>query len=38
MIQISHLYMTTEKTTALTIWTFIDKVMSSLLKYCLGLS
>ena len=27
-IQLSHLYMTTGKTTALTIWTFVGKVMS----------
>ena len=30
MIQFSHLYMTTKKTIALTIWTFVDKVMSLL--------
>ena len=29
-IQLSHLYMTTGKTTALTIWTFVSKVMSLL--------
>ena len=29
-IQLSHLYMTTEKTIALTSWTFIGKVMSLL--------
>ena len=28
MVQLSHLYMTTEKTLALTIWTFVGKVMS----------
>ena len=28
MVQLSHLYMTTGKTTALTTWTFVDKVMS----------
>ena len=28
MVQLSHPYMTTGKTTALTIWTFVDKVMS----------
>ena len=28
MVQLSHLYMTTEKTIALTIWTFVNKVMS----------
>ena len=27
-VQLSHPYMTTGKTTALTIWTFVDKVMS----------
>ena len=38
-VQISHLYMTTEKTIPLTIWTFVGKV-TSLLCYihCLGLS
>ena len=30
MVQLSHLYMTTGKTTALTRWTFISKVMSLL--------
>ena len=30
MIQLSHLYMTTGKTMALTIWTFVSKVMSLL--------
>jgi len=30
MVQISHLYMTTKKKPALTIWTFIGKVMSLL--------
>ena len=30
MVQLSHLYMTTEKTIALTIWTFVGKVMSLL--------
>ena len=30
MVQISHQYMTTGKTTALTIWTFVGKVMSLL--------
>ena len=29
-VQLSHLYMTTGKTTALTIWTFVGKVMSLL--------
>ena len=30
MVQLSHLYMTTGKTTALTLWTFVSKVMSLL--------
>ena len=30
MVQLSHPYMTTGKTMALTIWTFVDKVMSLL--------
>ena len=30
MVQLSHLYMTTEKTIALTIWTFVGEVMSLL--------
>ena len=30
MVQISHLYMTTGKTIALTRWTFVDKIMSLL--------
>ena len=30
MVQLSHSYMTTGKTTALTIWTFVGKVMSLL--------
>ena len=30
MVQLLHLYMTTEKTLALTIWTFVSKVMSLL--------
>ena len=29
MVQLSHLYMTTRKTTALTIWTFVSKAISS---------
>ena len=28
MVQLSHLYMTTRKTIALAIWTFVNKVMS----------
>ena len=38
MVQLSHPYMTTGKTIALTIRTFISKVMSLLLIRCLGLS
>ena len=30
IVQLSHPYMTTQKTTALTRWTFVDKVMSLL--------
>ena len=37
MVQLSHPYMTTGKTIALTIWTFVGKVMSLLLICCLGL-
>ena len=36
MVQLSHLYMTTGKTTALTIWTFVDKVMSLLFNTLSG--
>ena len=32
MVQLSHTYMTTGKTIALTIWTFVSKVMSLLLN------
>ena len=32
MVQLSHLYMTTGKTIALTIWIFVRKVMSLLFK------
>ena len=35
---LSHLYMTTEKTIDLTIWTFVGKVLSLLLIHCLGMS
>ena len=38
MVQLSHLYMTTGKTVALTIQTFVDKVMSLLLNMHLSLS
>ena len=37
IIQLSHPYMTTGKTIALTIWTFVGKVRSLLLICCLGL-
>ena len=30
MVQLLHLYMTARKTIALTMWTFVDKVMSLL--------
>ena len=36
MVQISHLYMTPGKTIALTIWTFVSKVMFLLFNLCLG--
>ena len=32
IVQLSHLYMTTGKTTALARWTFVDKIMSLLFK------
>ena len=35
-VQLSHPYMTIGKTIALTIWTFISKVMSLLFNICLG--
>ena len=38
MVQLSHLYVSSGKTIASTIWTFVDKVMSLFLIYCLGLS
>ena len=38
IIQLSHPYMTTGKTIALTRWTFVGKVMSPLFKCCLGWS
>ena len=38
IVQLSHPYMTTEKIIALTIQTFVNKVMSLLLIHCLGLS
>ena len=38
IVQLSHPYMTTGKTIALTQWTFVGKVMSLLFKCCLGWS
>ena len=38
MVQLSYPYMTTGKTIALTIWTFVGKVLSLLLQQCQGLS
>ena len=38
MVQLSHPYMTTGKTIALTMWAFVGKVMSLFLVHCLGLS
>ena len=32
MVQLPHLYMTTEKTIALTIWAFVSKVMALLIN------
>ena len=37
-VQLSHWYMTTGKTIALTGWTFVSKVMSLVLVCCLGWS
>ena len=36
-VQLSHPYMTTGKTIALTIWTFVSKMMSLFLIHCIGL-
>ena len=38
IVQLSHPYMTTGKTIALTRWTFVDKEMPLLFYYCLGWS
>ena len=38
IVQLSHPYMTTGKTIALTRWNFVGKVMSLFLIYCLGWS
>ena len=38
MVYPSHPFMTTGKTIALTIWTFVGKIMSLFLIHCLGLS
>ena len=37
MVQLSHPYMTTGKTTGLTIWTFVGKVMSLLFNMLIRL-
>ena len=36
MIQLSHLYVTTGKTIALTIWTFVSKAMSLLFRFVIA--
>ena len=38
IVQLSHPYMTTGKTTALSRWTFVGKIVSLLLICCLGWS
>ena len=38
IVQLSHPYMTTGKTIALTGWTFVTKITSCFLIHCLGLS
>ena len=38
MVQLSHPYMTTGKTMALTTWTFVGKVISLLFKFYVGWS
>ena len=38
IVQLSHPYMTTGKTVALTRWTFVGKFMSLILIWCLGWS
>ena len=38
LVQISHPYLTTGKTIALTMWTLVSKVMSCFLKCCLSLT
>ena len=38
MVQLSHLYMTTGKSIALTRWSFVGKIMSAFLICCLGWS
>ena len=38
IVQLSHPYITIGKTIALTRWTFVGKIMSLLLIYCLGWS
>ena len=38
IVQLSHLYMTTQRNIALTRWTFVSKVVSAFLICCLGWS
>ena len=38
MVQLSHLYLTTAKAKAQTIWTFVSKVMSLLFNTLVGFS
>ena len=38
IVQLSHPYVTTGKTTALTIWTFVSKIISAFLIRCLDLT
>ena len=38
IVQLSHLYITIEKTIASNIWTFVSKMMALLFKCCPGLS
>ena len=38
IVHLSHLYITTGKTIASTIWTFVSKMMALFFKCCLGLS
>ena len=36
MVQLSHLYMSTRKTTAFVIWTFVGKAMSLLSRFVIA--